>query len=212
MSPTMTFAPTIPVPRAPMLRERNPLSEKDCPPTEPESNRDRRATLDEATLADLIHDYSAPLLGYVTKLTFHDRQLAEEIVQETFVRVWQRPNVLTSGHNSVGPWLFTVARNLVNDHRRLRAGKPMEVNVPELNRVPEERDVIEETLLAQDIQRAMEQLSPQHRAVLMQVYQHDLSFEDVARSLDIPIGTAKSRAHYALRSLRSVLQKLGIGS
>lgn len=212
MSPTMTFAPTIPVPRAPMLRERIAVSKKDRPPAEPESNGGRRATMDEATLADLLHDYSAPLLGYVTKLTFHDRQLAEEIVQETFLRVWQRPNVLTSGHNSIRPWLFTVARNLVNDHRRLRARKPIEVNVPELNLVPEERDSIEETLLAQDIQRAMEQLTPQHRAVLTQVYKHGLSFEDVARSLGIPIGTAKSRAHYALRSLRSVLEELGIGS
>jgi RNA polymerase sigma-70 factor (ECF subfamily) len=165
--------------------------------------------MDEATLGDLIRDYSTPLLGYVSKLTWGDRQLAEDIVQETFLRVWQRPNVLTTGHASIGPWLFTVARNLVNDHRRVRANKPIEINVADLAPLPEKRDLLDEILLAQDMRRAMAQLSQQHRAILTQVYYHDQSFEDVAKSLQIPIGTVKSRTYYALRSLRTVLMRLG---
>lgn len=212
MSTGLTIAPTFTARRAPLLRRRLTVSEKNQSPPESKPSAGPGATMDETTLGGLIRDYSAPLHGYVSKLTWGDRQLAEDIVQETFLRIWQRPNVLTTGHASVGPWLFKVARNLVNDHRRVRKNKPIEINVAELALLPEERDMIDEALLVQDMRRAMAQLTLQHRVILTQVYYHDRSFEDVAKSLRIPIGTAKSRTHHALRSLRIVLTKLGIRS
>jgi RNA polymerase sigma-70 factor, ECF subfamily len=201
MSTALTIRPSLRAVRPPMVHKRLTMTDHDRP--EPR--------MDEPTLTELIREYSVPLLGYVTKLTFNDRQLAEDIVQETFVRAWQRPHVLNSRHSTVGPWLFTVARNLVNDHRRSRATRPTEVSDGELATFPEERDWISETLLAQDMRRAMARLTPRQRAVLSYVYHRDLSFEDVARRLGIPVGTVKSRTHYALRSLRSILRELGIG-
>jgi hypothetical protein len=61
-----------------MLRKGFTVSEKDRPPPEPEPSTGPGATMDETALGDLIRDYSGPLLGYVTKLTWGDRQLAEE--------------------------------------------------------------------------------------------------------------------------------------
>jgi RNA polymerase sigma-70 factor (ECF subfamily) len=170
-------------------------------------DRDR---MTESALNDLVRDHSAPLLRYVNRLTFNDRQLAEEIVQETFVRAWQRPRVLTNGYKTISPWLFTVARNLVHDQRRRRANRPSEVGDAELAVILAEPDRTDDILLAQAVQWAMARLSQEHRAVLIQVYQNDMSFVDAARRLGIPEGTAKSRIHYALRSLRSVLEELGI--
>jgi RNA polymerase sigma-70 factor (ECF subfamily) len=76
--------------------------------------------MDEHTPTDLIRDFSAPLHRYVGKLTSHDRQLAEGVVQETLVRAGLRPNIVNNRYSSIRPWLFTVARNLVNDHWRAR--------------------------------------------------------------------------------------------
>jgi RNA polymerase sigma-70 factor, ECF subfamily len=166
---------------------------------------DSGATLDEPSLAELMRDFSAPLYRYVKRLTFNNCQLAEEVVQETFVRAWQRPDIVNDRYSSIGPWLFTVARNLVNDHKRVRMARPAEVNDAELTNLPTERDPIEETLLAEVVRQAVAKLSPEHRAVICQIYSRDMSFEAAAKRLGIPVGTVKSRTHYALRSLRSIM-------
>lgn len=168
-------------------------------------NEDQRMA--ESELAGLIQVHSAPLLRYVSRLTFSDRQLAEEIVQETFVRAWQRPGVLDNGYASLGPWLFTVARNLVTDHRRLRANRPVESDAG-LATLLAEPDQTDDVLLAQTVRRALARLSREQRAVLNHVYRDDMSYVDAATMLGIPLGTAKSRAHAALRTLRSTLADL----
>ncbi|GAB3885346.1 hypothetical protein GCM10029964_047860 [Kibdelosporangium lantanae] len=84
------------------------------------------AVMDERTLSAVVRDFAAPLQRYVTKLTSNDQHLAEEVVQETLVRAWQRPEIVNDRHVSLRPWLFTVARNLVNDHWRARRARPLE--------------------------------------------------------------------------------------
>ncbi len=166
--------------------------------------------MDERAMAELIRDFSAPLHRYVNKLTRHDRQLAEDVVQETLVRAWQRPSIVNNRYSSIRPWLFTVARNLVNDHWRARKARPTEVSDTELTAVAEERDQIDETVQAHAMRQAMARLSPEHRAVLAQVYYRGLSIVDAANVLGVPVGTVKSRAYYALRSLRLILDELGL--
>ena len=107
-------------------------------------------------------------------------------------------------------WLYTVARNLVHDHWRARKSRPAEVGDAELASVAEERDQIDETVQAHAMRQAMAQLSPEHRAVLAQVYYRGLSIVDAAAALGVPAGTIKSRTYYALRSLRLVLEELGV--
>jgi len=163
--------------------------------------------MDEATLTELATDYTEPLLRYLTKLTFNDVQLAEDIVQETFLKIWQRPDVVNNRYSSIKPWLFTVARNLVNDHKRMRMARVIEVGDAELTTIPDQRDPISSSLQAHIIWQAVARLTPRHRAVLIQVYHHDRSLTDTAQHLGIPIGTVKSRTHHALRSLRTILDE-----
>lgn len=166
--------------------------------------------MDERTMTELVRDFSAPLHRYVSRLTSHDAQLAEDVVQETLVRAWQRPQIVNDRYASIRPWLFTVARNLVNDHWRARKARPAEVGDAELAAVAEERDQIEETVQAHAMRQAVARLSSEHRAVLAQVYYRGLSIVDAAAVLGVPAGTVKSRTYYALRSLRLVLDELGI--
>jgi RNA polymerase sigma-70 factor, ECF subfamily len=172
-------------------------------PARRSSSQPPGATIDEATLTKLIRDYAEPLHRYVTRLTFHDVQLAEDIVQEIFLKVWQRPDVINNRHASIGPWLFTVARNLVNDHKRRRMARATEVNA-ELTTIPDWRDPIGDNLQAQAIWQTVALLRPQHQAVLLLIYHHDRSLQDAAQRLGIPVGTVKSRTHHALRSLRTM--------
>lgn len=168
--------------------------------------------MDERTMIDLVRDFAKPLHRYVSRLTSHDTQLAEDVVQETLVRAWQRPHIVNNQYSSMRPWLFTVARNLVNDYWRARKSRPAEVGDGELAAMAEERDQIDETVQAHAMREAMARLSPEHRAVLVQIYYHGLSIVDAAETLGIPAGTVKSRTYYALRSLRLALDSLGITS
>jgi RNA polymerase sigma-70 factor (ECF subfamily) len=167
--------------------------------------------MDDRTLVEMVRDFSVPLHRYVSKLTAHDTQLAEDVVQETLVRAWQRPNIVNNRYSSIRPWLFTVARNLVHDHWRARKSRPAEVGDAELVTLAEERDHIDETVQAHAMRQAVARLRPEHRAVLTQVYYRGLSIVDAADVLGIPVGTVKSRSYYALRSLRLALEELVIG-
>lgn len=167
------------------------------------------AVMDEPTMRSVITELSAPLHRYVSRLTCDDRYLAEEVVQETMVRAWQRPGIVNDRHSSVRPWLFTVARNLVHDHRRARRARPAEVCSTELATVPEERDAIDDAVRAHVVRQAIAHLIPVHREVLAHVYYGGLSLADTAALLGAPVGTVKSRVYYALRALRVALDELG---
>lgn len=75
----------------------------------------------------------------------------------------------------------------------------------------EERDHIDETVQAYAMRQAMARLSPEHRAVLTQVYYRGQSIVDAAAVLGVPVGTVRSRTYSALHSLRQLLEELGIG-
>jgi RNA polymerase sigma-70 factor (ECF subfamily) len=163
-------------------------------------------TTAEHELAELQREHGRPLFALLLRLSDGDRQRAEDLVQETFVRAWQHPEALRApDFDSVRPWLLTVGRRLAIDARRARQARPTEVADP----VPENARVIadhaEQAAATLDVRRAVKTLTPEHREVLVQVYFRGASVAEAARTLGIPPGTVKSRAYYALRALRRVL-------
>ena len=167
-----------------------------------------QARLDHAELLRALHDeHAAALWRYVVWLC-GDRQLAEDIVQETLLRAWRRPSVLDQSETSARAWLFTVARNLVTDHYR-SARSRHEIGVEVL---PERSgpDGIEAMLDSWLVADALSELSADHRAVVIHAYYRGESVSRMATELGIPEGTVKSRLHYALRALRLALQERGV--
>ncbi|GAB2467316.1 sigma-70 family RNA polymerase sigma factor [Jatrophihabitans fulvus] len=170
---------------------------------------DRAPTGGAATngaLLRALHDEHGPALwSYVVGLTNGDRDRAQDVVQETFLRAWRNPSVLT--RPSPRAWLFTVAKRIVIDewrssrHRRERVTD----TVPE-QPVPDATDhaVDRHVVLA-----ALRTLSPEHRAVLHETYFRGASVSEASRALGVAPGTVKSRTHYALRALRVALDELG---
>jgi RNA polymerase sigma-70 factor (ECF subfamily) len=143
------------------------------------------------------------------RLTQGDRARAEDVVQETLLRAWRHPEALSHAHASARPWLCTVARHIVVDHHRARRSRPPETGDAALQFLPAD-DQLDSALLAWEVTQALDCLSADHRAVLLETYYRGHSVAEAATALGIPPGTVKSRTYYALRSLRLALEERGL--
>lgn len=164
---------------------------------------------DDATLLRALHDeHAAALWNFVLHLTGGDRTRAEDVVQETLFRAWRRPAVLAQQESSARGWLFTVARNIVVDGWRSDRRRPTTSteSVPE----PMEPDATDRALQAIVVAEAMRRLSHDHGAVLLECYYRGCTAAQAAVRLGVPVGTVKSRLHYALHALRLVLEEMGV--
>jgi RNA polymerase sigma-70 factor (ECF subfamily) len=164
---------------------------------------------DQAALLRAIHDaHSQALLRYVLRLTRGDMPFAEDVVQESLLRLWRKPEVLEQPSEAVRAWLFTVARNLVIDDRRsARYTRELQTDsVPERPSVDAIGPAFDKWILSD----ALQSLSADHRNVIVRAYYLAQTVADIAQQEQIPEGTVKSRLHYALRALRIALQERGV--
>lgn len=153
-----------------------------------------------------LHDEHAPALWRYVVWLCGDRELAEDIVQETLLRAWRRPAHL--GAVPARAWLLTVARNLVIDEFRSARARHESPDAAVPDRVSE--DQTDRVLDAWLVSDALPQLSAEHRVVIVHAYYRGLSVAAISRILEIPEGTVKSRLHYALRAMRLSLQERGL--
>jgi RNA polymerase sigma-70 factor, ECF subfamily len=168
---------------------------------------DADRTADQQVMVTLHDTHAQALWGYALRLT-HDRGRAEDVVQETLLRAWRHPDVLARGTDATRAWLFTVAKNLVVDEwRSARWNREVTTDEPPEQAAADKVDGLLQSWLVAD---ALNRLSPDHRAVLVECYYRGRSTADAARTLDVPEGTVKSRTHYALRALRLTLQEMGV--
>ena len=139
-----------------------------------------------------------------------DRQVAEEVLQDTFARAWRHRATLLSDVSPV-PWLHRVALNLCYsrlDRRRLPSepiGDEAAAQLRDEAIEPPERAERQE--LRGIVRDGISRLPPKHQSVVVLYYLHGLSLQETARFLDVRLGTVKSRLHYALRSLRTHLER-----
>lgn len=164
---------------------------------------------DELVVAELYREYHRPLLTFVVRLTFGDRQWAEDVVQETMIRAWRSADRLDPGVTSLMPWLATVARRIVIDDRRRKEARPQEAGEGPLENVPMP-DEMEDLLRQVIVSEALKSLSPAHREILNETILRDQSVNDAAEWLGISVGTVKSRVYYAVRALRVALEERGV--
>ena len=163
-------------------------------------------------LRALYDEHATALFGFALHLCSGDRGRAEDVVQDTLVRAWQHLPEQPPGQ-AVRPWLFTVARRIAIDQHRRALARPAEVAGVGADRVlmatPDDTD-LEQSLDRIVILDALGALSVEHREVLMQTYYAGHTVAEAARVLQIPVGTVKSRAFYALKALRLALMERGM--
>lgn len=168
------------------------------------------ATADEALLRALWDEHAAPLLSFARHLTAGDQDRAEDLVQETLLRVWQHPEVLDPARGPLRPWLLTVARHVAIDQQRARRARPVEVQDNELAGLGGPDDPIDRAIDAWVVADALSSLTAAHREVLLETYYIGRSVGQAASALGIPVGTVKSRTFYALRALKLALEERGV--
>src|SRR5687768_17711800 len=131
--------------------------------------RTRGGSSAERELRALYDAHALALLSYALRLCDGDRAQAEDLVQETLVRAWRHLDRLDPSAAPVRPWLFTVAHHLAIDAYRARRARPPEVGDAALVSVPG-LDRLESTLDRIVVTDALQALSPEHRAVIVETY------------------------------------------
>ncbi len=137
-----------------------------------------------------------------------DPGLAEEAVQDTFLRAWRSAPRYDPGAGSLRTWLFAIARNVVIDVHRARSVRPQPVELCPHHDVPD-ADIAEGLVVSWQVEDALRSLTLDHRQALVETYYRGRPYDDVAVELDIPVGTLRSRVFYALKALRLALQERG---
>jgi RNA polymerase sigma-70 factor, ECF subfamily len=148
--------------------------------------------------------YGGELYGF-TLNALGDRGAAEEIVQEVFLRAWRDAAGYDPERAAVRAWLYQIARNAIIDAQRRAAerrhGPPAAADIGE---------PLEHAMLGWQVAAAIERLTPEHRQMIRMVQFCGLTMREIAARTGLPLGTVKSRSWYALRSLRLVLEEMGV--
>lgn len=169
----------------------------------------RIAEGEQEALVALYERYQRPLFVYLLRLLC-DAGLAEEVLQDVIVAIWQGA-VSFGGRSRVSTWVFGIAHHQAAQAARRRAlpqGSPEEYAELE----DEEQDAGRVTFalaLQEDLEAALEELSPIHREALELVLAHGFSYEEAAMITAVPVGTVKSRVNQARRLMQRALVERG---
>ncbi|GIV10762.1 MAG: RNA polymerase sigma factor [Fimbriimonadales bacterium] len=170
---------------------------------------ERAQARDEAAFEQIMNLYADRLYNYILRMVGNSAD-AEDLLQEAFLRAYQGlPNF--DGRASLGTWLYRIATNLCIDHQRKRARRVQTVSYSAWEddegetgewefadlQTPNPMDAALHRELQQVVEQAIAALSPKLKTVLLLYDVEELSYEEIARVLNIPIGTVKSRLNHA---------------
>jgi RNA polymerase sigma-70 factor, ECF subfamily len=165
----------------------------------------RCQTGDHAAFAALVERYSPRLRYYLRKMLEDGKADIEDILQDIWFDVFRAAPRLADPA-AFPAWLYRIARNRTALRRR---------NKPRLSRPLVEADLADEsddedyaTADADRVHAALNDLAPEHREVLVLRFLEEMSYEDVAQVVGCPLGTIRSRIHYAKQALRRVLERM----
>jgi RNA polymerase sigma-70 factor (ECF subfamily) len=137
-----------------------------------------------------------------------DRELAEDAVQETFIRAWRKLHLFDATRGSLRSWLYAIMRNIVVDMHRARLARPQtDASLPETPA----RDEFDPLLSSMTLVDALQKLSVQHRELIVHCYLNQRPYAEVAELLGVPVGTVRSRLFYARGALGGALRAMGEG-
>jgi RNA polymerase sigma-70 factor (ECF subfamily) len=164
----------------------------------------------EAALSTLYDRYSRTVYAVGLKI-LGERSLAEELVQDVYLKVWRSSHTFDPSRASFSTWLYRVTRSAAIDLHRKRAhkvhpipdGESHVLAARDSSATPQE--VVDESWLSWRVSRALEALDGPHREVIELAYFGGLSQREISERTGVPLGTVKSRTASAFKSLRGEL-------
>ena len=169
----------------------------------------RSAEGDEVAFAALYDATSARVYGLAVRVT-RSPETAAEVVQEVYLMAWEQSERFLPSRGSVVGWLATMAHRRAVDRVRQVASERDRDQTYQDERPKTAADQtweeVEQTMAAQEVRDGLGTLTPLQREAVALAYYDGCTHQEVARQLDIPLGTAKARIRDGLNSLRSALR------
>ena len=175
----------------------------------------------EDAFREIIRRYERPVFSLVYRMV-RDREVAEDLAQDAFIRVLNHLDKYRSEFK-LSSWLFKIANNVAIDHLRKRQldtismhGSPHAATASDIEATSIDiasgdenaLDEMEAKELGSAIERAISQLRPEYRSCIMLRHVEGRSYEEIATTLDLPLGTVKTYIHRARHELREALEHL----
>ncbi len=166
----------------------------------------RLKTKSKAAFTDLYYNYSAALYGVTYKMV-RDKDVAEELLQDTFIKIWMYLDSYNPIKGTLFTWMLNIARNTCKDYLRskhyhnqmMSSGNGLEwidyVNNPNLITYQDEN---------KELYQLTQTLEEKYKEIIDHVYIYGYTQEEVSKTLKIPIGTVKTRCRTALKILRDL--------
>ena len=159
-----------------------------------------------------LYDYYAPNLYGVVKHIVPTTDLAEDVLQRSFVKIWRNIDKYDSDKGTFFTWMLNICRNLAIDEYRKIKRKREKMNQRDDEPVYKEEETtrinIDEEADYTDLRKAMADLPEEQRTVIENLYLNGMTQRELAEYKDIPLGTIKSRVRLAFKKLRGALKLL----
>ncbi len=162
---------------------------------------------DEAALRELYGRFERPLYALACRW-YGDKDLAEDLVQEVTVRIWKKAHTYDHTRGTASAWIFGIARNLATDLVRAKGRRPTPVDEPvSVESHPWDED---DVWRQWEVAKAVAELPPDQQDVVRLAFTYDHTQSEIARHLDVPLGTVKTRMRLALQKLAPKLAARGL--
>lgn len=153
--------------------------------------------------------YFVPKIQGIARQKLANESVVNEVVQETMTKVWRKANLFDANKGAASTWIYTVMRNVIFDHLRKvqnnREDQLSEDIWPLVEGTTQEHEIFPDHLENQQLMDAINELPINQRDVLRGFYLQEMSQEQLATHLNLPLGTVKSRLRLALSKLKQQL-------
>ncbi|HEY2761904.1 MAG TPA: RNA polymerase sigma factor [Pirellulales bacterium] len=162
---------------------------------------------DQIAMLALVNRYQGQVFGLCYRM-LGQRQDAEDMAQETFVRALRSLSNWDQEREFL-PWLLAIAGNRCRTCLAQRMRRP--VSTPTVEHLPDRQPSEEGARhLAEELDRALEQIRPEYRQAFLLFHEQELSYTDIAAALDCPLGTVKTWVHRARQGVIQLMQRRGV--
>jgi RNA polymerase sigma-70 factor, ECF subfamily len=162
---------------------------------------------DPEAFGKLVTKYRAKILARLHRIV-HNEHDARDLAQEGFLKAWHSIRQF-EGRSSFYTWLYSITVNLaIESLRRKRRCFEVELNHAIPSSVPSPRANCQHNEIRQHINAALAQLSPEHRVIIVLKVMEDMQYQEIAKTLNVSVGTVMSRLFYGRKKLQSILKPL----
>jgi len=157
---------------------------------------------DEKAISLLYEHYGDTLYGVALKVV-RDEELAQDVVQESFIKIWKKADTYDPSKAKLFTWLFRITRNTAIDKLRslgTKSDREIQMDVSDVYNVGVEGHQPE----LMDMRKHLSKIDPKYREVLEALFFEGMTQQEASEELDIPLGTIKSRLKIGLRELKKI--------